>query len=55
MREREREGVFIPGILNPALLVTAKTNKEILEKADCQKGRNKLEGLRFIFMGQEVF
>lgn len=27
-RENERE-VFIPGILNPALLVTAKTNREI--------------------------
>lgn len=28
MGERERKGVFIPGILNPALLVTEKTNRE---------------------------
>lgn len=27
MGERERKGVFIPGILNPALLVTEKTKQ----------------------------
>ena len=38
MREGENgKDFFVPGILNPALLVTGKTKKEVLERGNWQK------------------